>query len=272
MRACCSQIHSGSIDMAAKSKPTWIAVMDGAEARFFALHRSQSGQLFEEAAAPLKPKPQRWAREVAGKLDGALADKHYDKLVLVAPPRLLKELREFLSERVRATLLHQVHKNFVKLGAEALWDRLAATLRNAAVPAGTSRVATATGLSLPVTVVFRDMEPSPTVHALALKQAAKLGRKFSRLQNCRVTVEAPHHLHRKVKEFRIVIELKLPGADIAARYASGSSPQPGDVAAALREAFAAAERQLQDCVQRRKVATVRQRKMTSPRLRLPAEA
>jgi hypothetical protein len=257
--------------MAAKNKPTWIAVMDGAEARFFALRRSESGQLFEEAAAPLKPRPQRWAREVAGKLDAALADKHYDKLVLVAPPRRLKELREFLSERVRATLLHQVHKNFVKLGAEALWDRLAAGLRNA-VPAGSSRVATAAGISLPVTVVFRDMEASPTVHALALKQAAKLGRKFSRLQSCRVTVEAPHHLHRKVKEFRIVIELKLPGAEIAARYASGDTPQSGDVAAALREAFAIAQRQLQDRIQRRKVATVRKRKITSPRLRIPAEA
>jgi ribosome-associated translation inhibitor RaiA len=258
--------------MAAKSKPTWIAVMDKAEARFFALRRGEGGQLFEEAVAPLKPKPQRWAREVAGKLDGALADKHYDKLVLVAPPRLLKELREFLSQRVRETLVHQVHKNFVKLGAEALWDRLAASLRNAVAPAGPARVATATGLSLPVTVVFRDMEASPTVHALALKQAAKLGRKFSRLQNCRVTVEAPHHLHRKIKEFRIAIELKLPGAEIAARHASGGSPQPDDVAAALREAFATAQRQLQDHVQRRKVATVRKRKITSPRLRIPAEA
>jgi hypothetical protein len=257
--------------MAAKSKPTWIAVMDGAEARFFALRRGESGPVFEEAAVPLAPRPQRWAREVAGALDGALAGKRYDKLVLVAPPRLLKELRGVLSERVRETLLHQVHKNFVKLNAEALWERLSPILLKAVTPS-VARVATVSGNSLPVTVAFRDMAASPTVHGLALRQAAKLGRKFGRIQNCRVTVEAPHHLHHKVKEFRIAIELKLPGTRIATKHASGAGPRSEDVGAAMREAFATAERELQDYVQRRKVATVRMRKLTSPRLRLPAEA
>jgi len=254
-----------------KSKPTWIAVMDGARVRFFALRRGEEGRIFEETAPPLLTKPRRWAREAAGALDGALADRRYDRLVLVAPPRLLAELREQLSERVRETLVHQVPKNFVKLGAEALWQKLSVILLEAAAANG-ARVATVSGNAMPVSVVFRNLAATPTVQGLALKQAARLGRKFGRIRRCRVTVEAPHHVHHKVKEFRIAVELKLPGCEIAAKHASGDGPSFDNIGTVLRQAFATAERQLQDHVHRRKGATVRTRKQTSPRQRGLAEA
>jgi len=273
--------------MAARSKPTWIAVMDGSQARFFALRRGEDGQVFEEIAAPLapgrSPRPARagryqlettnLVREVAGTLDAALADKRYDRLVIVAPPRNLSELRDHLSPRVRETLVHAVPKNFTGLGTEALWERLAAILLRAARPlnGGAAPVRTGTTANLPVSVVFRNMDASPTVQAAALRHAAKLGRKYGRILSCRVTVEAPHHEHRKVKLFRVAIDLKLPGHEIATKFASGDRPAFGDAGAALREAFATTARRLQDHVLRMKGTTVRTRRQSSPRTRGPAE-
>jgi len=283
--------------MNTKARPTWIAVMDGARARFFTLRRGEDGQIFEEVTVPLSVKraaradkpgrgfsaggrhgvgprndPNRleaaqFTREVAGTLDAALAERRYDRLVLVAPSRNLAELRDHLTARVRDTLAHQVPKNFTKLGTDALWEKLSVILLKAARPVnGTaSRVATVSGNAMPVSVVFRDMDASPTVQSAALKYAAKLGRKYGRILNCRVTVEAPHHAHRKVKLFRVGVDLKLPGHEIAAKF--GDDPAYSDVNTALREAFATATRQMQDHVRRVKDGTLRARRQASPRTR-----
>jgi protein required for attachment to host cells/ribosome-associated translation inhibitor RaiA len=262
-----------------KLKPTWIAVMDGSLARFFVLRRGEEGQVFEEAGAPLSARRKAprdrserkdidtnvLSREVAGALDAALAERKYDHLVLVAPPRQLSELREALTARVRATLAHQVPKNFAGLGIDALWQKLSTILVKAARPvnATAERVPTVSGNALPVSVVFRNMEASTSVQVAALKYAAKLGRKFGRIQNCRVTVEAPKHVHRKVKEFRVAIDMKLPGREIATKAAS--SDGAADLGTALREAFATATRQLQDHVHRIKDEVVRERRLSAPR-------
>jgi protein required for attachment to host cells/ribosome-associated translation inhibitor RaiA len=282
------------------AKPTWIVTMDGAQARFFALRRSVDGQIFEETAKPLAARHERparagkpgrafasagggvrhaveprtdhyklettnFAREVAGTLDAAVADRRFSQLVIVAPPRNLAELRALLTARVRETLAHEVPKNLCKLGTDALWEKLSAILLKAARPMNGSgaRVATNMNGNLPVSVVFRNMDASPSVQASALKFAAKLGRKFERIINCRVTVEAPHHEHRKVKLFQVAIDLKLPGHEIASK----SSGERADVTTALREAFESATRQVQDHVHRMKGTTLRARRQTSPRTR-----
>lgn len=286
--------------MVAKSKPTWIAVLDGNEARFFALRRSDDGQIFEEAAGPLsarrvsrsdkpgrgvsagsggQPKitPQKldtlqFTRDVAAALDAAFAEKRFDQLVLVAPARLLADLREHLSSRVSASVAHQVPKNLIKLSTDALWEKLSAILLKAARPVvgSTAREPAMNGSKLPVSVVFRNMDASATVEAEAHKHAAKLGRKFGRIQNCRVTVEAPKHEHRKVKEFRVAVAMKLPGREIATRSGEGAAHE--DLGIAMRDAFAAAMRQLEGSVRRIKDGMLRERRKSSPRLRGFAEA
>lgn len=286
--------------MVAKSKPTWIAVLDGNEARFFALRRSDDGQIFEEATGPLsarrvsrsdkpgrgisagsggQPKitPQKldtlqFTRDVAAALDAAFTEKRFDQLVLVAPARILADLREQLSSRVAAAVAHQVPKNLIKLSTEALWEKLSAVLLKAARPVtgAAAREPVSAGSKLPVSVVFRNMDASATVEAEALKHAAKLGRKFGRIQNCRVTVEAPKHEHRKVKEFRVAVAMKLPGREIATRSGEGAAHE--DLGIAMRDAFAAAMRQLEGSVRRIKEGMLRERRKSSPRLRGFAEA
>jgi ribosome-associated translation inhibitor RaiA len=256
-----------------RTKPTWIAVMDGSVARFFVLRRSEEGQVFEEPGGPPERKKAEkkdsphFVRDIAATLDAALGAHKFDKLVLVAPPRLLSELREHMTPRVRATLAHQVPKNLAGLGVDALWEKLSVVLLKAARPVsgGNGHVPTVSGNSLPVSVVFRNMDVSLSAQAAALKYAAKLGRKFGRIQNCRVTVEAPKHEHRKVKEFRVAIDMKLPGHEIAAKAASGDGPAFDDLGTALREAFATATRQLQDHIGRVKGEVLRERRHAAPR-------
>jgi protein required for attachment to host cells/ribosome-associated translation inhibitor RaiA len=286
--------------MAAKSKPTWIAVMDGAIAHFYALRRGEEGQVFEETASPLSAKrnarsrdnkpgrgfasgsggrhavgsePRKldtahFVRDVANMLDTALAEKRFDRLVLVGPSRNLGELREHLSARVRDTLAQQVAKDLSKLNTDELWNKLSVILLKAARPVtngAEGRVSTISGNAMPVSVVFRDMDPSPSVHSQALKFAAKLGRKYGRIMNCRVTVEAPHHAHRKAKLFRVGVDLKLPRYEIATKL--GDGPAHSDINTALREAFATASRQMQDHVRKVKGGALRTRRQASPRTR-----
>jgi ribosome-associated translation inhibitor RaiA len=255
--------------------------MDGSVARFFVLRRGDEGQIFEETASPLGARRKtprgtsdkgkdldtsQFMRTVAGEFDSALADRKYGQLVLVAPPRILSEMRTHLSPRVREALAHQVPKNLAGLSVEALWEKLSLILLKAARPVSgpDGHVPTVSGNSLPVSVVFRNMDASASAEAAALKYAAKLGRKFGRIQNCRVTVEAPKHVHRKVKEFRVAIDMKLPGYEIAAKAASGDSA--ADLGTALREAFTTAARQLQDHMQRVKGEVLRERRHASPRM------
>ncbi len=261
--------------MAAKGKPTWIAVMDGTQARFFVLRPGEEGQVFEEIPLNAKPRrPENVVREIADLLDNARAERRYDHLVLVAPARNLAELRAHLSSRVRETLAHQVPKNLIKLGTDALWEKLSVILLKAARPVNGSgaRVPTVSGNSLPVSVVFRNMEASQTVQSAALRYAAKLGRKYGRIQNCRVIVDAPKHVHRKVKEFHVAVDLKIPGHEIATKTASSENAAYDDLNTALREAFALAARQLQDHTRRIKGNVLRERRHASPRARGFAEA
>jgi len=274
--------------MTATRKTTWIAVLDGTQARFFALRMNGDGQVFQEAAKALsadlprrdkqpartssigkargaveprhdynKMAKHQFTREVAATLDAACADHRYDRLVLVAPPRSLGELRELLSERVLAGLAHEVPKNLTKLASDALRKKLSGLVAmspSAPPPRETVKQKTKAKVSLPMSVVFRNMEASPSVHAAALKHLAKLGRKFDRIVNCRVTVEAPHRHHRKGRLFQANVELMLPGHEITTKGAGKNNHAHEDVNVALRDAFDAATRQLQDFRRRKESA------------------
>ncbi|MDE2134008.1 MAG: host attachment protein [Alphaproteobacteria bacterium] len=277
--------------MSARQEITWIAVLDGAQARFFALRKNGDGMVFEAAAEALSADLPRYSRdersdrparafavgkargaveprhdynklakhnftrEVAIALEVAFAEGRYDQLVLVAPPRSLGELRELLSERLLASLAHEVPKNLTNLGTDALRKKLSALLVKAATPLGgpvpRAEQKPKADVSLPVSVVFRNMEASPAVHATALKYVAKLDRKFGRIVKCRVTVEAPHRHHRKGRLFRANVDLVLPGREITTKRSGESNHAHEDVNVALRDAFDAATRQLQDYFKRK---------------------
>jgi cold shock CspA family protein/ribosome-associated translation inhibitor RaiA len=115
---------------------------------------------------------------------------------------------------------------------------------------------------LPVQMTFRNMDTSTAVAARIQEEADKLDRYFGRITSCRVIVEAPHRHHRYGDPFHIRIELGVPGKELVVTHeptlkheAQGEwhkHLEPGvphkDVYVAIRDAFKAVRRQLQDYV------------------------
>ena len=100
----------------------------------------------------------------------------------------------------------------------------------------------------PLEISFHNLEPSPAVEAAIRKHVAKLERRYGRLTACRVAVEAPHGQHRTGNVYEVHVRMAVPGRELTVtrephkpheRYAHA------DVYVSLREAFDAAERQLQ---------------------------
>jgi cold shock CspA family protein len=64
---------------------------------------------------------------------------------------------------------------------------------------------------------------------------------FPRLTGCHVVVEAPVHHHRKGGPFNVRIDLRMPGAEASVNHQSAD-----DLAIAIRDAFHAARRRIED--------------------------
>jgi len=109
-------------------------------------------------------------------------------------------------------------------------------------------------IQLPVRITFRNMEPSPTLEAKIREKASKLERFHGRITDCRVSVEAPHRHHQKGQLYKVSIDLSLPGQEILATTGTGDNHAHEDPYVAVRDAFDAAARQLEDTLHRQRDA------------------
>lgn len=146
-----------------KPTTTWILIADGAHARIFANHgpgkgieaveggvingdhrpdhelvRDGLGRSFESsgdmrhAIAP-RSDPHRelkrtFAEHLAEMLDAHLAAKSYDRLVIVAPPKALGDLRAALSAHVKPLVYAELDKDLVKTPTVELPQHLGAVM------------------------------------------------------------------------------------------------------------------------------------------------
>lgn len=110
------------------------------------------------------------------------------------------------------------------------------------------------------------MDHSDAVVARLEEEAHKLDKYFDGITSCRVMVEAPHRHHRHGDAFHIRIELGVPGKELVVGHEPtlrSALKQEGeaqwsknmeidgphkDVYVAIRDAFRAMRRQLQDYV------------------------
>ena len=140
--------------MEPRHKRTWILVADGSHARFFEpsddmrklasaeteitageARASAGGDArdgFEPSRDPDKTRQDFMAR-VAEVLDKASDEGRFDRLVLVAPPASLGELRPLLSARVKKTVSHEVGKNLTGSTPTEVRELLADALPAAAL-------------------------------------------------------------------------------------------------------------------------------------------
>jgi cold shock CspA family protein/ribosome-associated translation inhibitor RaiA len=101
-------------------------------------------------------------------------------------------------------------------------------------------------MNLPLEIVFRHMDASPALEARIRKLAARLDRLSSRIMRCRVTVEAPHQHHHQGNLFDVRIDITAPNAQFSIQRASPYDHSHEDPYVALRDAFRATRRKLQD--------------------------
>lgn len=138
--------------MPRKSTTTWIVVADGAKARILERAGARgplslvSGQVFAEAEArrptretgsdrpgrvyesadsarhAMAPRvdwrrfaKEQFARGIAGILEEAALDKKYEALVLVAPPRVLGDLRSALGRHTAALVTREIARDLTNL-------------------------------------------------------------------------------------------------------------------------------------------------------------
>jgi len=103
-------------------------------------------------------------------------------------------------------------------------------------------------MQVPLQVSFRNMPPSPAVEADIRDKAAKLEEFYDRITSVRVVVETAHRQHRQGKLFHVRIDVRVPGRELVVRREPAEHRAHEDVHVAVRDAFDAAKRQLEDYV------------------------
>jgi ribosomal subunit interface protein len=102
-------------------------------------------------------------------------------------------------------------------------------------------------MQVPLEITFRNVPPSPAIEAAIREKAAKLEAFHDRITSARVVVETPHRQHRKGKLFHVRIDLRVPGQELVVSREPTAHHAFEDVYVAIRDAFDAAKRQLEDC-------------------------
>lgn len=102
-------------------------------------------------------------------------------------------------------------------------------------------------MQVPLEVTFHEMKASVAVETEIRKKVNKLEKHFDRITSCRVVIEAPHPSHHKSPMYHVRIYLAVPGKEIVVDHHQHAHE---DLYAEIRDAFDAAQRQLDDYVRR----------------------
>lgn len=101
-------------------------------------------------------------------------------------------------------------------------------------------------MQTPLEITFRNMDHSDAVEARIREKVDKLEQVYDRITACRVRVEAINRQHTKGNLFQINIELSVPGKQVVVDRNPGKNHAHEDVYVAVRDAFNAARRRLED--------------------------
>jgi ribosomal subunit interface protein len=100
---------------------------------------------------------------------------------------------------------------------------------------------------LPVQITVRDMSTSEALEDHLHKKAMKLTHFYDRINSCRIVLQIPQKHKHQGKLFSVSIILTVPGKELVVNRKLDE-----DVYIAIRDAFHAAERQLENYVRKRR--------------------
>ena len=103
-------------------------------------------------------------------------------------------------------------------------------------------------MQVPLRITFRHMDPSPALEAQIRQRAAELEQFSDRITACHVTVDSCHRRHHQGNLFEVRIDLVAPGREVVVGGGPGINHAHEDAHVAVRDAFDALRRRLQDHV------------------------
>lgn len=101
-------------------------------------------------------------------------------------------------------------------------------------------------MKLPLQITFRHMPPSPALEVRINELASRLDRFSSQIMRCQVIIDAPHRHQHQGAIYEIHIHVTLPGGERVVSREHRQRHSHEDVHVALRDAFDALRRQLED--------------------------
>ena len=101
-------------------------------------------------------------------------------------------------------------------------------------------------MQAPIQLTFRGFPHSDAVEANIREKASKLEHYYPHIQRCIVVVESQHHSHHQGTLYDVIIEVIVPDKDIVVNQSKHNNQSHEDVYIAIRDAFDAAKRQLED--------------------------
>src|SRR3989304_5585026 len=96
-------------------------------------------------------------------------------------------------------------------------------------------------MQMPLQITIRDVDHSEALETRIRDKVAKLEEFSKNIISCRVVVEVPHKHHHQGKQFNVRIDIGVPGSEIVV-----NRDHAEDVYVALRDAFDAAKRKIED--------------------------
>ena len=104
-------------------------------------------------------------------------------------------------------------------------------------------------MQVPLDITFENSESSEAIRSEVEKQAKRLEKFSDRITSCNVAVIAPQTRHRKGGLFKIDVRIAMPEhGDILVTKTHGDAAEHEHFAVAIKDAFGAAQRQIEDAV------------------------
>ncbi len=107
-------------------------------------------------------------------------------------------------------------------------------------------------MKLPLQITFRNMEGSEAMKTNIEDRAGKLDQISAQIMSCRVMVEARHRHHQVGNLYHVRVDLTVPGNELVVSREAHEHHSHTDVYVAIRDAFDAARRQLENYARQRR--------------------
>lgn len=102
----------------------------------------------------------------------------------------------------------------------------------------------------PIRINFHNVTPSLAIETAVKERVDRLTKFYPRITSCQVMIEYPHRHHHKGALFRVHIDLSVPQEEIVINNVGPKNKAHSDVYVAIRDAFDAITRRLQEHAKR----------------------